>query len=215
MANVSPFGSGSPPGLSDLDAMSATLAQHWWTIALRGVIAVLFGLIALAAPGAALLSLALLFGAYLLMDGIIGLVVTVRAVGADARWGALLAEAVLNIVMGLIALFMPAAAVLAFVLLLAAWALITGALLLTAAFRLHASHGRWWLAFGGVASLVWGVLLAAAPLIGAVVLAWWLGIYAIISGAAPCWSAPGAYGASGRGCRAAAAGWRVSNLSRG
>src|SRR5208283_1505655 len=82
------------------------------------------------------------------------------------------------------ALFMPAAAVLAFVLLLAVWALITGALMLTAAFRLHASHGRWRLAFGGVASIVWGVLLAGAPLVGAVVVAWWLGIYAIVFGAA-------------------------------
>jgi uncharacterized membrane protein HdeD (DUF308 family) len=53
---------------------------------------------------------------------------------------------------------------------------------LWAALRLHVSHGRWWLAFGGVVSLIWGVMLVAAPLIGAVVLAWWLGIYAIVFG---------------------------------
>jgi uncharacterized membrane protein HdeD (DUF308 family) len=91
---------------------------------------------------------------------------------------------VVNIVVGLIALVMPAAAVLGFVLLMAAWALVTGVLMLIGAFRLHASHGRWWMALGGVASLVWGVLLAAAPLVGAVVLAWWLGLYAIIFGGA-------------------------------
>lgn len=170
--------------LPDMDAMSTMLAERWWTIALRGVIAVLFGLIALTAPGAVLLSLALLFGAYLLVDGIIGLVGSVRAAGAHGRWGGLLAEAILNIVIGLIALFMPIAAVSAFVLLMAVWALMTGALMLTAAFRLHETHGRWWLALGGIVSVVWGLMLAVAPLIGAVVLAWWLGIYAIIFGGA-------------------------------
>jgi uncharacterized membrane protein HdeD (DUF308 family) len=173
-----------PARVPDADALNTTLAQRWWTIALRGVIAVLFGLIALAAPGAALLSLALLFGFYLLVDGIIGLVMAIRAVGGHGRWGGLLTEAVVNIVVGLIALVMPAAAVLGFVLLMAAWALVTGVLMLIGAFRLHASHGRWWMALGGVASLVWGVLLAAAPLVGAVVLAWWLGLYAIIFGGA-------------------------------
>jgi uncharacterized membrane protein HdeD (DUF308 family) len=171
-------------GLPDRDAMNVTLARHWWAIVLRGVIAVLFGVVALAAPGAVLLSLALLFGIYLLIDGVIGLVSTVRAVTAHGHWGALLAEAVLNIIMGLIALFLPAAAVLAFVLLMAAWALVSGGLMVAAAVKLHASHGRWWLALGGVASLIWGVLLVAAPLVGAVVLAWWLGIYAIIFGVA-------------------------------
>jgi uncharacterized membrane protein HdeD (DUF308 family) len=171
-------------GSIDLDAMHATLVRHWWTIALRGIFAILFGVIALAAPAAAMLSLAWLFGFYLLADGAIGIVGSVRAAGAHARWGALLAEAVLNIVMGLIAVLMPAAAVFAFVLLTAVWALSTGALMLAAAWRLHASHGRWWLGLGGVASVVWGVLLVMSPMTGAVVLTWWLGIYALIFGVA-------------------------------
>jgi uncharacterized membrane protein HdeD (DUF308 family) len=177
-----PVGTGPFPGLPDRDAMNAILARRWWTIMLRGVIAILFGIIALAAPGAILLSLALLFGIYLVADGIIGLVGTVRAVSLRGHWGALLAEAVLNILMGLVALFIPGAAVLAFVLLMAAWALISGGLMLWAALRLHASHGKWWLGLGGVVSLVWGVMLVVAPLMGAVVLTWWLGIYAILFG---------------------------------
>jgi len=81
-----------------------------------------------------------------------------------------------------IALVLPSMAVVAFVLLTAAWALLTGGLMLAAAFRLHVSHGRWWLALGGIVSLVWGVLLVIAPMIGAVVLTWWLGGYAIVFG---------------------------------
>jgi uncharacterized membrane protein HdeD (DUF308 family) len=184
MPSDTAFGSGPLPGLPERDAMNATLARHWWAIMLRGVIAILFGVVALAAPGAVLLSLALLFGIYLLVDGVIGLVASVRSVMAHGHWGALLAEAVLNMLIGLIALFMPAAAVLAFVLLMAAWALISGGLMLAAAVKLHTSHGRWWLGLGGVASLIWGVLLVAAPIVGAVVLAWWLGIYAIVFGIA-------------------------------
>jgi len=184
MASDSPAGFGNPVGFPDLNALSATLARNWWTIALRGVIAVLFGLIALAAPGAALLSLALIFGAYLLVDGLAGLYVAWRTSRVNGHWGALLGEAVLNIVTGLIALVIPAAAVYGFIILLSVWALITGVLELAAAYRLHSSHGRWWLVLGGVASVVWGLLLAAAPMIGAVVVAWWLGAYAIIFGAA-------------------------------
>jgi uncharacterized membrane protein HdeD (DUF308 family) len=179
-----PLAVGALSGLPDRDAMNATLARHWWAIVLRGVVAVVFGVVALAAPGAVLLSLAFFFGIYLLVDGIIGLVSSARAVMAHGHWGALLAEAVLNILMGLIALFIPAAAVLAFVLLMAAWALVSGGLMLAAAVKLHASHGSWWLGLGGVASLIWGVLLVTAPLMGAVVLTWWLGIYAIVFGIA-------------------------------
>ena len=62
------------------------------------------------------------------------------------------------------------------------WALFTGGLMLAAAFRLHVSHGRWWLVLSGVLSLLWGVLLVLSPLAGAVVLTWWLGIYAFVFG---------------------------------
>jgi uncharacterized membrane protein HdeD (DUF308 family) len=184
MSGHTPFAVGPLSGLPDRDVMNATLARHWWAIVLRGVFAVLFGVVALTAPVAVLLSLAFLFGIYMLIDGVIGLAGSVRAVVAHGHWGALLAEAVLNILMGLIALFIPGAAVLAFVLLMAAWALISGGLMLAAAVKLHASHGSWWLGLGGVASLIWGVLLVTAPLMGAVVLTWWLGIYAIVFGIA-------------------------------
>ncbi|WP_428488797.1 HdeD family acid-resistance protein [Rhodopila sp.] len=182
MAGDAASATGPSSQLQRRDAMNATLARHWWAIGLRGLIAVLFGVVALAAPGAVLLSLAFFFGIYLLIDGVIGLVSSVRAVVANRHWGALLAEAVLNIAMGLIALILPSAAVLAFVLLMAAWALISGGLMLAAALKLHASHGRWWLGLGGVISILWGVMLVLTPMVGAVVVTWWLGAYAIIFG---------------------------------
>ncbi len=164
------------------DDMNALLARNWWAMALRGLIAILFGLVALLLPGAAMLSVALVFALYLLLDGVLGIVSAVRAASHHARWGVLLLEGAINIAMGIVAAIFPAAAVLAFVLIVAAWALITGALLLTAAFRLHITHGRWWLTLGGLVSIVWGVVLIIAPLTGALVLTWWLGAYAIVFG---------------------------------
>jgi uncharacterized membrane protein HdeD (DUF308 family) len=84
--------------------------------------------------------------------------------------------------MGIIAAVIPAAAVLSFVLITAVWALLSGGAMLAAAFSLHPAHGRWWLALGGIVSLIWGVLLVLAPVMGAIVLTWWLGAYAIVFG---------------------------------
>ena len=164
------------------DVQNAALARNWWAVALRGVAGIIFGLIAILAPAAAMVSLALLFGAYLLIDGVFALVAAARAAGHHERWGMLLAEGVLNLIMGGIVFVFPAGAILAFVFVTAAWALITGGLMLASASNLHVSHGRWWLALGGIVSLIWGVLLVVAPLAGALVLTWWLGVYAILFG---------------------------------
>lgn len=181
-----PAGYGRAPGEAswpDSMAMSALLAKNWWAVALRGVAGILFGLVALFVPVAAMLSLALVFAAYLLLDGVFAIVSAIAAARRRDRWGLLLAEGILDIVMGVIASAFPAGAVLAFVLITAAWALLTGGLMLGAAFRLHATHGRWWLGLGGMVSILWGVLLVVSPVIGALVLTWWLGGYALVFGA--------------------------------
>lgn len=191
--------------------MNALLAQNWWAFTLRGIIGILFGLVAFFLPGAVMLSLALLFGMYLVVDGIFAIISAIRAARSHERWGLLLVEGILNIIMGVIAFLFPVAAVLAFVFVTAAWALLTGGLMLGSAFTLHASHGRWWLALGGIVSVLWGVALVIAPLIGAIVLTWWLGAYAIVFGimllvlsyhlrnqrATPHWASKGSQGLTG------------------
>ncbi len=172
------------PGDARSQAMCALLAQNWWAVALRGVFAILFGLIALLVPGATILSLVLFFSAYMLVDGVFGIVAAVRAARQGERWGLLILEGVLNIAVGVVAFLWPGLTVVAFVLLLAAWSLVSGGLMLGAAFRLSKEHGRWWLALGGIVSIIFGVLLAIAPVIGAVVLTWWLGAYAFAFGIA-------------------------------
>ncbi|MBN9509438.1 MAG: HdeD family acid-resistance protein [Alphaproteobacteria bacterium] len=163
---------------------SAALARNWWAIMVRGVAAVVFGIIALLLPTQAVIVLALVFGFYLLVDGVFDLVAAIRAVARGERWGFLLAEGVLDIVVGVLALAWPATLIVASVWVIGAWALVTGILLLLAALRLSAGHGNWLMGLGGVLSIVWGVLLALWPLAGAVVLTIWLGVYALLFGIA-------------------------------
>ena len=182
---MNPTGARSDPALSSTDIsdlMNSRLAQNWWAVALRGVIAIVFGLIALFLPGATMLSLVLFFSAYMLVDGVFTIISGVRAARRGERWGLLVFEGILNILTGIIAFLWPGITVLAFVLLMAGWAILTGALELAAAYRLKIDHGRWWLVLGGILSVLFGVLLIVTPIIGAVVLTWWLGAYALIFG---------------------------------
>ncbi|MGU3420042.1 HdeD family acid-resistance protein [Methylobacterium sp. D54C] len=169
-------------GAARLDAMSAALARNWWLVALRGVIAVLFGAVAFIAPGAFVLSLVLFFAAYMLVDGVVAVVGAVRAAQRHERWGFMLVEGLVDIVVGVAAVLVPAAAVWAFVLLLAAWALITGGLMIAAAFRLHLHYGRWWLGLGGAVSILFGLALLINPGMSALVLTWWIGSYTFAFG---------------------------------
>jgi uncharacterized membrane protein HdeD (DUF308 family) len=162
--------------------MSALLAQNWWAVALRGAFAILFGLIALFVPGATILSLVLFFSAYMLVDGVLGIVAAVRAARQNERWGLLVLEGVVNIATGVIAFLWPGLTAVVFVLMLAAWSLLTGILMVVAAFRLNATHGRGWLIFSGIVSVLFGIALIISPLVGAVVLTWWMGAYAIVFG---------------------------------
>jgi uncharacterized membrane protein HdeD (DUF308 family) len=138
------------------NAMNAVLARNWWLVALRGVLALLFGVIALLLPGVTIASLVLLFAAYMLVDGICAIVAGVRAARRHERWGLLVFEGVVDLIAGAIAVLWPLITLLAFVWLLGGWAIASGVLLLVAAFRLNLEHGRWLMAFGGVVSVIWG-----------------------------------------------------------
>jgi uncharacterized membrane protein HdeD (DUF308 family) len=166
------------------DSAARTLVQNWWLFTLRGILGIIFGCIALIFPGPTMLSLVILFSAYMLVDGVAGMISAVRAIRKKDRWGLLLFEGLLNIAVGIVAFLWPGITVIAFVLLVAAWAIVSGALMTAAGFRLNVAHGRWWLVLGGLLSLAYGALLVATPLIGAIVLTWWMGAYALAFGVA-------------------------------
>jgi uncharacterized membrane protein HdeD (DUF308 family) len=172
---------------SDVQSNAAgdLLAQNWWLFTLRGVLGIIFGLIALIFPGATILSLVIFFSAYMLVDGVFGVISAVRAIRRkEDRWGLLIFEGLLNIAVGIAAFLWPGLTVVAFVWLIAAWAIVSGGLMTAAGFRLNMDHGRWWMILVGLLSLAYGVLLIITPLIGAIVLTWWLGAYALVFGVA-------------------------------
>ncbi|MET0676015.1 MAG: HdeD family acid-resistance protein [Bradyrhizobium sp.] len=161
------------------------LAQNWWLFTLRGVLGIIFGCVALLFPGATILSLVLFFSAYMLVDGIFAMISAVRAISRKQdRWGLLIFEGLLNVAVGIAAFLWPGLTVVVFVWLIAAWAIVSGGLMTAAGFQLNIDHGRWWLVLGGLLSVAYGVLLIVMPLIGAIVLTWWLGAYALVFGVA-------------------------------
>src|ERR1700722_2156943 len=162
--------------------MSEALARNWWALALRCVLAIVFGVIALALPGVTMLSLVIVSPAYALVDGVLAIVASVRSARRHERWGLRVLEGVVDIAAGVLAFLWPGLTILIFVLLVAAWAIVTGGVMTAGAVRLHLDHGGWGPPLGGLAPFVYGVLLIIAPLIGALVLTWWRGAYAVVFG---------------------------------
>jgi uncharacterized membrane protein HdeD (DUF308 family) len=156
------------------------LAKRWWALALRGVLAILFGIACFWLPAAAMLSLVLLFAVYAIADGIAELAAAIGAARADQSWWLLALEGVVSLGAGIAAVLLPGLTVLVFVIVIAVRAAIGGVLLLMSAAKLE-DH-RIWMILAGLASIVLAVALIMAPVVGAVVLTWWIGAYAFAFG---------------------------------
>ena len=163
--------------------MAVVLATNWWALALRGVLAILFAILTFLWPGITLSVIVLLFGAYALVDGVLAIIAAVRAVRGHRRWGALLFEGIVGILAGLCAWLIPGVTLAFLVLLVAAWAVITGVFEIVAAIRLRRNIPQeWLLILMGVVSIAFGVMIYLAPIAGALVIVWWLGAYALVFG---------------------------------
>jgi uncharacterized membrane protein HdeD (DUF308 family) len=182
MTATHPADEGAPSGPRLSEEMSALLARNWWALLLRGLIGVVLGVMTLLMPAVSLASLVLLFAIYMIVDGVLGIVAAVRAARRQERWGWLILEGIFDIGAGIVALLWPGITVLVFVILVAAWAIVSGASMAIAAFRLDRRGARWLMALAGVLSVIWGVLLAIWPISGALVLTLWIGAYALVFG---------------------------------
>lgn len=163
--------------------MVGMLARNWWVVALRGVAAVIFGVLALVWPGVTLQVLVLLFGAYAVVDGIFAAVTAVATREHHEHWWVMLLEGLAGIIVGLLTFFWPGVTALVLLYFIAAWALVTGALEIVAAIELRRFiSGEWMLILGGMASIVFGVFIAAFPAAGALSVILLIGVYAIVFG---------------------------------
>jgi len=163
--------------------MVERIARGWWVPAIRGGLAVLFGILAILVPGAALAALVALFGAYALVDGVFALLTAARFTHTDERWGLLVVEGVVGVAAGIVSFAHPAATALALVYLVAAWAILTGIVEIAAAVRLRkVIAGEWALGALGVVSLLLGIGLLASPRAALITITWMIGAYALLFG---------------------------------
>ncbi len=165
--------------------MLELLSRNWWTLVLRGVAAIVFGLLAWFYPGVTLAVLVLFFGVYVLIDGLIALYAAFsKRVPEDSRWLVGLLGA-LGVLIGVLTLWRPGAAAVALLLYIAAWSLVMGVLQIVAAIRLRKEiEGEFWLGLAGALSIALAVLILVSPAAGALSLAWIIAGYAVLYGIA-------------------------------
>ena len=162
---------------------TVALARWWWMFILRGLLAIAFGVLALLAPGLGIAVLVGLFAAWALIDGVTGLYAGIRSRQTDKSWWLEVLEGIVSIIAGLIALILPAFAAEILVILIAAWAIVTGVFEIWTAVRLREKiQGEFWLGLAGVASILFGVVLLAFPAAGVLSLVWLIGSFAIVFG---------------------------------
>jgi uncharacterized membrane protein HdeD (DUF308 family) len=163
--------------------MITLFAHSWWSLVLRGAVAILAGLLTFVLPGITVAALVILFGAYALIDGILNIAGAWRAAERHERWVPLLLEGFIGIAAAVVTAVWPGITALALVMIIAAWALLTGVLEIIAAVRLRKYiSGEWILALSGVASILFGALLVIFPAAGALAIALWIGVYFVVFG---------------------------------
>lgn len=163
--------------------MVEMLTRNWGWVVLRGVVAILFGLLALFRPGLTLAVLVLWFGAYALVDGAFLAVSAIANRKGEARWGTLLAGGLLGMTAGVITFLMPGLTIFALLVLVAVWAIVLGVAEIVAAVRLRKEiTGEWMFIVAGLLAVGFGLVVFAAPITGALAVALWVGIYALVSG---------------------------------
>jgi uncharacterized membrane protein HdeD (DUF308 family) len=163
--------------------MLMLVAHHWWAVAVRGLVALVFGVVAILWPGLTLLTLVLLFGAYAFVDGVFAIASGIRGDEMGDRNFLLILGGIVGLLLGIVAVMWPGITALILLSIIAAWAVLTGLAEIAAAVRLRNEMRREWvMALNGVLSLAFGLILFAFPGSGALALVWVIGWYAIISG---------------------------------
>jgi uncharacterized membrane protein HdeD (DUF308 family) len=158
------------------------VARRWWTVALRGLAAIILGVLAIFLPGLTFLSLVILFGVYAIVDGVLSMTIGLRG-GDEPQWASIIGRGLVSVVAGVLALAWPGITGLVLLMVIATWAIISGVLEIVAAIRLRKEiEHEWMLGLTGALAVAFGILLFISPAAGAVALGIWVGAYALMLG---------------------------------
>ena len=167
---------------NSLAALRGEIASNWWVVLIYGVIAVLFGLLAIMQPVSAASGIVWAMGVMALVEGVVSLLALFTSRVAVSK-GWLIAYAVLSILFGLVAIAKPLAVASVLILLLAAWFIVAGAYRILFAIRVRKHvQGEWLLIVSGLLAIALGVLMAMSPIAGLAVTTFWIGICALVYG---------------------------------
>jgi len=170
------------PAIGLGSAMVHALAKNWWLLLLRGVAAIIFGVLAFAWPGVTLLTLILFYGAFALVDGVLAIIAAITGGAPGSRWW-LAVVGLLGIAAGLVTFLTPGLTALVLLLFIAGWAIATGVLQIIGAIKLRKEiDNEWLLILGGIVSVLFGVCMMLAPGAGALALVWVIGAYSVVTG---------------------------------
>jgi uncharacterized membrane protein HdeD (DUF308 family) len=159
------------------------LGRKWGWIVFRGLVALLFGVLAIAWPGITLAALVIVWGAYALADGLLALIAAWRVRDQGRPFWSLLIVGLLGIAAGVVTFLWPAITALSLLMIIAVWAVAMGVFQIAAAIRLRkVIQGEWLLGLSGLASVIFGVVVIARPGAGALAVIWLIGSYAIFFG---------------------------------
>jgi uncharacterized membrane protein HdeD (DUF308 family) len=173
---------GAPHSLAPGASLLHGLASNWWLEVLRGVAAIIFGILAFAWPGITLLTLVLFWGAFALVDGVLAIIAAVKGGNPMPRWW-LAIVGLAGLAAGALTFLMPGLTALVLVTFIAVWAIVLGVMEIIGAIKLRKEvQGEWLLILNGVISVLFGLVLLWRPVTGALALVWIIGAYAIILG---------------------------------
>jgi len=158
-------------------------ARLWRTLALRGLCAAVFGLLAIGWPKITLSALMIMFGLYVLADGLAATTLAFRSVGENRLRAAMLLGGLLSVIVGLTACLLPLDSVLLFLILVAVWAIATGCFEIVVAIELRRLlKDEWLIGLDGALSILWGVVILSFPRLVLLTVVWLVGLYAIVYG---------------------------------
>lgn len=161
----------------------------WWLVLVRGILAILFGLFALFAPGSTLFALVIVFGVYAVLDGVTAVAAGLRHRREEAHWVWHVVLGVISVIAGIVAFVWPGVTVLALLYVIAFWSIVAGITEIMEAFAMRRTgSSSWgWALAAGVVSVLFGIVLAVSPGAGLITLLWLVAAYALVAGVILIW----------------------------